>query len=96
MVDPEELGLSDAFGPGNLKEAKNRTNNLWSLMKLRNAVETNKEGIDRLFQLLADMINGGEMWGKVGEIRGGKNGSPQLARRDHVSVRRAVCLFEIR
>ena len=70
MVDVEELGLNDGLSGGNLKEAKNRTNNLWSLMKLRNAVETNKEGIDRLFQLLADMINGGEiyiyLWGKRG------------------------------
>ena len=57
LEDHELPGMMDVRGSN--KDEKNRTNNLWSLMKLKNTVETNQEGIDRLFELISDMVNGG-------------------------------------
>ena len=59
MIDVAELGLPGLLESGHQKDLKNKTNSLWSFMKLKNAVETNREGIDRLFELYTDIINGG-------------------------------------
>ena len=62
-VDAEDIGLPEGFdfggGGKDQKDLKNRTNDMWALIKTQKRVEANKEGIDRLFELLSDMINGG-------------------------------------
>ena len=65
MVDPEDIGLPDGFdfgggGGRDQKDMKNRTNDMWALLKVQKRVEANREGIDRLFELLNDMISGGK------------------------------------
>ena len=66
-MDAEDLGLPDGFDFGDVKdhkEVKNRTKDMWTMFKLQKRVEANKEGLDRLFEMITDIFNGGEKGGE--------------------------------